>query len=60
MHKKSKALAREIKDGDKTHRRHRCQNGFTEQGKTAIENFASIWSPLIRGGRKAGIIFYKH
>ena len=23
------------------------------------ENFASIWSPLIRGGRKAGISFYQ-
>ena len=23
------------------------------------ENFASIWSPLIRGGYKAGISFYQ-
>ena len=26
---------------------------------TIAEKFASIWSPLIRGGRKAGISFYQ-
>ena len=27
-------------------------------GVRPTENFASIWSPLIRGGRKAGIFFH--
>ena len=33
-------------------------NPFITKEKTRTKNFASIWSPLIRGGRKAGIFFH--